>query len=435
MIREGRQAKYRHEKSRKAEREWKVFYLENEALKKYARLIVKTGINIQPNQTLVISSPVDCAEFARLIAEIAYKEGAREVVMNWSDEIIAKTRYMLAPDEIFDEFPQWRREFFLSYAGQGAAFLSISASDPELMKEVDPSRIARATKTAKRELKEYSQRLMSNRNTWCVVSIPTGSWAGKVFPHVSAGQAVEKLWDAILKSVRVDLPDPVEAWNQHKQSLKQNIDRLNKMQLKWIHLKNSIGTDLRVELPANHIWMGGSDLSTEGVEFIANMPTEEIFTAPARKGVNGTVVSSMPLNYNGNLIEDFSFTFRDGEVVDFRAAKGYDSLKQLLDTDKGARLLGEIALVPYDSPISNMKILFYNTLFDENASCHLALGKAYPVCIEGSESMSREELLEAGINDSLIHTDFMFGTADLEIEGMTSDGQKVSIFRNGNFAL
>ncbi len=409
--------------------------MDNQALKKYARLIVKTGINIQPNQTLVITSPVDCADFARLIVEIAYQEGAREVVMNWHDEVVARTRYLHAPDEIFDEFPQWRKEFYLSYAKQGAAFLSISASDPELMKDVDPSRIARAKKVSSMELREYSERLMSNKNTWCVVSIPTPAWAAKVFPNIPVDQAVDKLWDAILTAVRADLPDPVEAWEQHKAALKLNLDKLNKMQLQWIHLKNQLGTDLKIELPSNHIWLGGSDQSTDGVEFIANMPTEEIFTSPARRGVNGRVVSSMPLNYNGNLIENFSFTFRDGKIIDISAEKGYESLKHLVETDEGSHYLGEIALVPFNSPISSMGILFYNTLFDENASCHLAIGKAYPVCLQGSESMSKEELIEAGINDSLIHVDFMIGTEDMEIQGLTKDGQEVAIFKDGNFAL
>jgi aminopeptidase len=409
--------------------------MEGTALKKYAQLIVRTGINIQPNQTLVVSCPVECAYFARMISQTAYEAGAREVVMNWTDEISTKIRYLHAPDEIFDEFPEWRKEFYISLARKGAAFLTIDASDPELMKEVEPGRISRASKASRTALKEYSERLMSNQNTWCVASIPTAAWAKKVFPGETEEQAVEKLWKAIFKSVRADAEDPVKAWDLHKAAMKKNMDSLNQLQLKWIHMKNSIGTDLRVELPEKHIWLGGSDISADGVEFIANMPTEEIFTAPARKGVNGTVVASMPLNYNGNLIEDFSITFQDGQITGFRAEKGYEILKQVIETDEGSRYLGELALVPYRSPISDMKILFYNTLFDENASCHLAIGKAYPVCLRGSESMSKEELIRAGINDSLVHLDFMFGTADLEIEGMTSDGRTVPIFRNGNFVL
>jgi len=303
------------------------------------------------------------------------------------------------------------------------------------MKDVDPGRIARAKKTASIELKEHSDNLMNNRNVWCVASVPTPSWAAKVFPGIPQDQAVEKLWNAILTSVRADDQDPVEAWKIHKTSLKQKLDKLNDMQLQWIHIRNKLGTDLKIELPEDHIWLGGSDISEDGIEFIANMPTEEIFTSPARNGVNGRVVSSMPLNYNGSLIEDFSFTFKDGEIVDFSAKKGYDSLKHLIETDEGSRFLGEVALVPYDSPVSNLNILFYNTLFDENASCHLAIGKAYPVSLRGGESMTREELLDAGINDSLVHVDFMFGTPDLEIDGLTKDGQRAAIFRKGNFAL
>lgn len=409
--------------------------MDKNLLKNYARLLVKIGINIQPNQTLVISSPVDCADFARLITETAYEEGAREVVLNWNDDIVSKLRYLYAPDEVFDQFPEWRKQFYLSYAEQGAAFLSISASDPELMKDVDPGRIARAKKTASIELKEHSDNLMNNRNVWCVASVPTPSWAAKVFPGIPQDQAVEKLWNAILTSVRADDQDPVEAWKIHKTSLKQKLDKLNDMQLQWIHIRNKLGTDLKIELPEDNIWLGGSDISEDGIEFIANMPTEEIFTSPARNGVNGRVVSSMPLNYNGSLIEDFSFTFKDGEIVDFSAKKGYDSLKHLIETDEGSRFLGEVALVPYDSPVSNLNILFYNTLFDENASCHLAIGKAYPVSLRGGESMTREELLDAGINDSLVHVDFMFGTPDLEIDGLTKDGQRAAIFRKGNFAL
>ena len=409
--------------------------MNKEALQKYAYLIVKTGINIQKNQILIVSTPIECAYFARTIAQIAYEEGAREVVMNWRDELSTKIRYVNAPDEIFDEYPDWQKEYYTSYANKGAAFLSISASDPELMKDVDPGRMSRANKVSRSALIEYSERLMSNKNTWCVVSIPTASWAKKVFPDLTEDKAIIRLWEAIFKSVRVDTDNPVTAWSEHKTVLKKNMDYLNKNQLQYLQLRNSIGTDLKVMLPKNHIWLGGSEYSADGVEFIANMPTEEIFTVPARKGVDGIVVSSMPLNYNGNLIEDFSITFKDGQIIDFQAKNGYETLKQLVKTDEGSRYLGEIALVPYDSPISNMNILFYNTLFDENASCHLAIGKAYPVCLKDSEAMSKDELKAAGVNDSLVHVDFMFGTADMKIEGMTASGEMIIIFENGNFAF
>ncbi|MBU2703587.1 aminopeptidase [Sporomusaceae bacterium BoRhaA] len=409
--------------------------MDSELLEKYARLIIKTGINIQPGQTLVISSPIECAEFARLTAKIAYLEGARDVVLNWKDELFAKLRFLHAPEEVFSEYPAWQQEFFVSYVRQGAAFLTIAASDPELLKEVNPDRVAKVQKAGNTALKEYRERLMSNRNTWCIASIPTASWAKKVFPNVSEAEAVEKLWQAIFQTVRVGTNDPVQAWEEHKQALRHRMNLLNEHHFKFLHYKNSLGTDLTIELPEDHIWLGGSEYTPEGVEFIANMPTEEVFTLPKRTGVNGKVVSSKPLNYNGNLIDHFSLTFQAGKIIDFQAEQGYDILKRLIEVDEGSRYLGEVALVPYDSPISNANLLFFNTLFDENASCHLAIGKAYPVCIKEGETLDKETLLKLGVNDSLIHEDFMIGTKDLTITGVTANGEKVAIFEDGNFAF
>lgn len=408
--------------------------MKNNLLEKYAQLIVRTGINLQEKQTLVISAPNECAPFTRMIAEKAYQEGARDVVIQWRDELFSKIRFLHAPEEIFEEFPEWQKEFYLSYVHQGAAFLSIAASDPELLKDVNPERITKSQKASNTALKDYRDRLMSNKNTWCVVSIPTTSWSKKVFPHLSEEDSMEKLWDVIFKTVRVDTENPIVSWEEHKANLKRRMDSLNSLALKSLHYKNSLGTDLNIELPENHIWLGGSQFTPEGIEFIANMPTEEVFTLPKKTGVNGKVVSSMPLNYNGNLIENFSMTFKEGKIVDFSAEKGYETLKTIIETDEGSHFLGEVALVPYDSPISNSNILFYNTLFDENASCHLALGKAYPVCMKNSEKMTRDDFRELGINESLVHVDFMIGTSDLEILGTTSDGEEIPIFRNGNFA-
>lgn len=407
----------------------------DDLLKKYANLVVKTAINIQKGQILVITSPIDCAYFTRILAEKAYKEGAGDVVINWTDEKFQKIRFSNAPEEVFDEYPEWQKELFLVNVRKGAAFISISSSDPELMKDVEPSRISKAVKTAGIAIKEYRERLMSHKNPWCVISVPTAPWAMKVFPDLTEDQAVAKLWETIFKSIRVDKEDPVDAWNEHKNNLRKRVDFLNSKNFRFLHYKNSIGTDLTIELPENHIWHGGSHLSPEGVEYIANMPTEEVFTLPKKNGVNGTVVSSMPLNHNGNLIDGFSLTFKDGKIIDFSADKGYANLKELIDTDEGAAYLGEVALVPYDSPISNMKILFYNTLFDENASCHLAVGNAYPVCIKNGENMNKSDLTEAGVNSSLIHVDFMIGTYDLDIAGTTWDGEELCIFKNGNFAI
>lgn len=409
--------------------------MEQNQLEKYARLLVRTGINLQDNQILVVNCPVECAYFGRAIVKEAYAVGARKVVMNWRDDLISRETYLNGKDDIFDEFPEWQKAFYNDHADEGAAFLSISASDPEVFKGVDPTRMARQNKVSSTAIAHYRSKMMSNKNAWCVASIPTDSWAVKVFPGVSTEEAVEKLWDAIFKTVRVDQPDPVAAWDEHKLNLQRRMKLLNDYNFKSMKYKNSIGTDFEVVLADKHIWLGGSEFTPEGVEFIANMPTEEIFTAPAKKGSNGKVVSSMPLNYNGNLIDKFSLTFEDGMIVDFSAEQGYDVLKGLLDTDEGARHLGEVALVPYDSPISNLKTLFFNTLYDENASCHFAFGKAYPVNVEGGDEATNEELAAKGINDSLTHVDFMIGTEDLSIIGVQADGTEVVVFENGNFVF
>lgn len=403
-------------------------------LEKYARLVVKTGVNIQKDQILVVNSPIECADFARKIAKEAYAAGAKDVVVSWNDEKLSKIRFTDAPDKVFDEFPNWRKEMYLGYAKEGAAFVSIAASDPEILKDVNPDRIARMQKVSGNALKEYRERMMNNKNTWCVVSIPTVSWAKKIFPQLSEAEAVARLWDAILETVRVGDGDPIAAWQSHLKTLTKSKELMNEYNFTRLHYKNALGTDLTVELPKGHIWLSGAEFTPDGREFVANMPTEEVFTLPKKHGVNGTVVSSKPLNYHGNLIENFKLTFKDGKVIEYSAKKGQSILEKLLTADESAAYLGEVALVPHDSPISNLNILFYNTLFDENASCHLAFGKAYPVCIAGGDKMDESALEAAEVNDSLIHEDFMIGTADLEITGITQDGKEVAVFKNGNFA-
>jgi len=404
-------------------------------LEQYARLLVQVGINMQKNQTLVISSPIECADFARLAQIEAYRAGAREVVLRWIDEKSARITYDMAADVVFDEFPEWSKTLFNGYAESRAAFLSIAASDPEIMKGVDPKRISRQNKARSTALEYYRSRTMSNRNAWCIASVPTLAWAHKVFPGKTGEEAVEALWAAIFKAVRIDQTDPVAAWRAHQAALRTRLAFLSRHAFARLHYENGLGTDFEIELPKGHIWFGGGDECPAGYEFIANMPTEEVFTMPHRNGANGRLVSSMPLNYNGNLIEGFWFQFKDGLVVDYGAKKGLETLKEIIDTDEGSKRLGEVALVPFDSPISNLGILFYNTLFDENASCHFALGKAYPTCVTGGVDMSKEALLEAGANDSLIHVDFMVGTPDLSITGIKADGSAVSVFKNGNFVL
>lgn len=406
-----------------------------DSLEQYARLLVEVGINLQKGQTLVIASPLETADLARAAQVQAYRLGAREVIIRWVDELSAHTTFLMADDAIFDEYPAWAVQYFNGYADMGAGFLTIMASDPELMKDVDPRRISRQNKVRATALERFRMLQMSNKNVWCVASAPTPAWARKVFPGKNDADAMALLWDAIYKTVRIDRPDPVAAWRAHQAALNTRLDFLHRNKFRTLRYRNSLGTDLTVLLPQDHIWFGGGDECPQGYEFVANMPTEEVFTMPHRDGVNGIVHSSMPLNHNGNLIDGFWFRFEKGTVTDFGARVGYETLKEMLDMDEGAKRLGEVALVPYDSPISNLGILFYNTLFDENASCHFALGKAYPTCIAGGTDMGKEQLLAAGVNDSLIHVDFMVGTKDLSIVGVREDGTEVPVFVDGNFAL
>ena len=408
----------------------------DEKLREYARLLVEVGVNLQKGQTLVISSPVDCAPFARLCAEAAYAVGAREVVMRWGDDTISRLTFLHAADELFDSVPEWMKVMMNGLAEEGAAFLSIIGNDPEAFLGVDPERMLRSSRASGRDLAPFRTRLMANRNSWSIGAIPVPSWAKKVFPDCGGDEAMEKLWDAIFKSVRITgAGDAVERWRAHEALLRARIDRLNAWHFESLHYRNGLGTDLVVRLPKGHLWAGGSSATPEGLRFIANMPTEEIFTAPQRDGVNGVVYAAMPLVYNGNIIEGIRFVVREGRIVEAHADKGEELLLTAIDVDEGARYFGEAALVPYDSPIRNQEILFYETLFDENAACHIAFGDAYPECLQGGENMSREELAAAGLNHSDTHVDFMIGTRDLSIVGTQADGTQIEIFRDGSFTF
>lgn len=403
-------------------------------LEKYAELAVKIGINVQKGQTLVINAPLPAAEFVRAAAKKAYEAGAKNVHVEWVDEELTRIKYLNAPDEAFTEYPMWKAKGFEEMAKEGAGFLNISASNPDLLKGVDPERISTANKTASKALEGYRNYVMADKACWCVISVPTKEWAAKVFPELSPEESVERLWENIFKATRVDREDPVAAWKEHTDNLNKKLNYLNGKKFKKLHYKSSV-TDLTVELPEKHIWAGGGSISESGIHFVANMPTEEVFTMPKKDGVNGVVKSTKPLNYSGNLIENFTLKFENGRIVDFSAETGYETLKKLIETDEGSHYLGEVALVPHNSPISNTNIIFYNTLFDENASCHFALGKAYPTNLEGGASMSNEELEKNGANMSLTHVDFMVGSPDLDIDGETYDGKLEPIFRNGNWAF
>ena len=405
-----------------------------EKLQEYARLLVRVGLNVQRGQTLVISSPVECAYFARLCAAEAYAVGCKEVVMNWHDDALGRMKYLYADDAVFDDVPLWRRHFFNDYAQEGAAYLAISASDPENLKGVDGSRIIRAQQASGKALKEFDRLQMCSGFPWCIASIPIPSWAKTVFPDDGEERAMERLWDAIFRAVRISGDGKaVEKWQAHLKTLHARMEKLNALKFKSLHYTNALGTDLTVELPEGHIWEAGNDVTLSGQEYIANIPTEELFTSPLKTGVNGVVYASLPLVHDGNIIDGFHFVVKDGKIVEARARQGEETLQAAIAVDEGASYFGEVALVPYDSPISNQKILFYNTLFDENAACHIAFGEAYP-CLEGGQKMSKEELKARGLNDSITHVDFMVGPPDLRIVGTTHDGREIPVFENGNFA-
>ncbi|MDO4812068.1 MAG: aminopeptidase [Eubacteriales bacterium] len=405
-------------------------------LREYAKLLIEVGLSVRKGQTLVIACPVECAYFARMCASAAYDAGAREVVMNWKDDDLSREKYLRASDEVFDTVPEWQKHFYNDYAVSDMAYLAISATDPETLKGVDPDRMTRAQRASAAAIDVFQRQQMQNGFPWCIASIPIPSWAKKVFPELSGDDAMAKLWDAIFQTVRISGDGKaVERWQEHLATLEKRKDVLNQLHFKSLHYSNSLGTDLTIELPETHLWSTGGSVSTKGQPFIANMPTEEIFTAPLKTGINGVVYAAMPLVDNGNIIDGFHFVMKDGKIMEAHAEKGEEFLKAAISVDEGASYFGEVALVPYDSPISNQKILFYNTLFDENASCHIAFGEAYPECIENGAQMEREELQEKGLNYSITHVDFMVGTADLSIVGTTHDGREVPVFVNGNFAI
>lgn len=401
---------------------------------KYAELALKTGVNLQKDQALVINSSIEGVEFTRIVAKKAYELGAKNVHVNWTDDELTLLKYENAPEEVLTDIPEWQVEKHLDFAKDGAALLAIRSTNPDLLKDIDPARVAKANKAGAEAMKEFRQYTMNDRIPWSIISIPTGDWAQKIFPDKEKEDAIESLWESIFQIVRVDQEDPVKAWEKHNKQLKVAREILNKKAYKSLQFKSK-GTDITFDLPDGHIWKGGAAETTAGFAFNPNMPTEEVFTVPHKYGVNGKVTATKPLIYGGNMIDDFSLTFKDGKVVDFQAEKGYETLKHLLDTDEGAKRLGELALVPHASPISQSGLIFYNTLFDENASCHIALGKAYPTNLEGGSDMDEETLDKHGVNDSLTHVDFMIGSEDLDIDGVKEDGTTEAVFRKGAWAF
>ena len=405
-------------------------------IKNFAKLAIEVGINVQPGEDVLITSPVESPELARLMTEAAYEAGARNVSIDWIDYPISRMTYQYQDIETLSEVPDYQVEKTrYQIAEKRSNRISISAADPDMFAGLDEEKISKAVRERSLKMKEFVKYTMNDIVSWLVISVPTRKWAQKVFPSLDEQAAYDKLWEVILDVSRVaDSWEETKAnWENHLAILNEKARFLNEHQFDKVHYQSSNGTDLVVELPKNHIWMSAGSNNEKGDAFVPNIPTEEVFTAPYKKGVNGRLVATKPLVYNGVVINDFEFTFKDGAVVDFKAAEGEATLQQMLDSDPNARYLGEIALVPHHSPISDSGILFYNTLFDENASCHFALGKAYPTNVEGATELADDELESVGLNDALIHEDFMVGAPDLSIKAYKGDEVYV-IFVDGNWA-
>lgn len=404
-------------------------------LEKYAELIIKQGVNLQVGQELLIDASIDSYQLVRLLTKKAYEVGAKDVIVNYRDEEVSRLRYEYCHQEHFETVPLYIQELRNQYAARHAALVSIESSDPELLKDIDPIKIQTWSKAVRQACQPFYDALDLGVNRWCIVAAPSVGWANKVFPEMSDKEAVEALWKAIFKATRCDQDDPVEAWNEHRRSFERRVQILNEKKIQSLHYQNGLGTDLTIGMNPHYLFAGGGSYTTDGIYSFPNMPTEEIFTSPDFHQVNGTVYSSMPLHYQGHIVDQFYMTFKDGRIIDYEAQQGADVLKSIIETDEGSHYLGEVAFVPYDSPIRRMNLVFYNTLFDENASCHLAIGKGFGECIKDGLQMSKEELYQQGINDSLTHVDFMIGTKDLSIEAILENGEKFVIFKDGNFAF
>lgn len=403
-------------------------------LEKYAKLTVQVGINLKEKEGLIITSTTDGLELARLIAKEAYAAGAKHVELQLNDDEFGLMRFRYGKDFVFENVPEWKINQLRDIYEDNYHHCFVISPDPELLKSVDPERVKINQKTTSIAMAPVMKYRMTGITKWAIVAVPSIGWAKSIFKDDTDEAAVEKLWEYIIKATRLDFEDPVTAWETHDNNLKKYENFLNNADFEKIHLMGP-GTDLEVYLADDHNWIGGSNLSNEGVPYMANIPTEEVFTTPHCYKVNGTLQATKPLSVNGNLVENFGFVFKDGKVIDYHAEVGYETLENLLNNDEGAVRLGEIALVQDDSPISNTGILFNNTLFDENASVHFALGRAYGYAIKNGTSMSQDELDKKGANYSLIHVDFMVGGPELDIVAYQKDGTEVPLFKNGNWII
>ncbi|HEL9634477.1 TPA: aminopeptidase [Streptococcus suis] len=406
-----------------------------ENLAKYAKLLVSTGINVQPGHTVQLTIGVEQAELARLIVKEAYAHGAAEVLVNWLDDVIARERLVNVDVELLEQVHPQRITEMNFLLERKASRLVVLSDDPGAYDGVDPEKLSRNARALSQALNPMRQATQANKISWTLAAASGLEWAKKVFPNAASDEeAVDLLWDQIFKTCRIYEEDPIKAWEEHEARLVAKAKVLNDEQFVKLHY-TAPGTDLVLGMPKNHLWEAAGSVNAQGEHFIANMPTEEVFTAPDYRVADGYVTSTKPLSYNGNIIEGIKVTFKDGEIVDVTAEKGDEVMKKLVFDNAGARGLGEVALVPDKSPISQSGVTFFNTLFDENASNHLAIGSAYAFSIEGGTEMSQEELKEAGLNRSDVHVDFMIGSNKMNIDGIREDGTRVPIFRDGEWAI
>lgn len=404
----------------------------NDKFYKYACLLLDKGLNIREGQPLVITAPIESIEFIRVLSICCLERGIVDIYYDWYDDELKHQQLLhLSEDDISNSL-FFNKEIYDEYAKKDGAFLMFVSTNPDLMNDVDSSKLDYASRISRTSRPLYKKRQSTNDVAWCIASVSTYGWAHKIF---KGSNCVEKLWNLIFSVCLVDKNDPIMEWDNKLVLNSKRCDVLNKLHVKTLHYTNKLGTDLYVGLSEDTIWCGAGEAMPNGRLIVANIPTEEIFTSPNRLMTNGIVYSSKPLVYNGYIISDFWIKFKDGKVIDFDAKKGRDVLSSIIHGDSTSCYLGECALVPYDSPISNSGVLFYETLFDENAACHLALGTGFPNTLGGTEGKEKDELLDMGLNVSDVHVDFMIGTKDLKIEGITYDGNIVSIFENGNFSI
>ncbi|SNV65509.1 Aminopeptidase pepS [Veillonella rodentium] len=412
--------------------EYKEDCMNQDTLRKYARTLLQSGVNLQENQTLIVSVDVENKDFAVIVTEEAYRLGAKEVVVNWRSSLITRQRLLHAKATVLENPADWIPIFYEQYLDDKAAFLSLISANPNALTGIPTERISLQSRNLNKVLSFYHAAIMNSTVTWCVASVPTVLWADLLGYKGTDEEKIDQLWQTLLKLCRIEDIEPKDTYKHHMAKLRHRREALNKLDLKALHYTCENGTDLLLELPEGHIWQGGEEHSKDGTVFNANIPTEEVFSAPQYNGVNGVVYSTKPLIYQGNTISDFSFTFKEGKIVEYTAKDGLDVLKELVETDEGSLYLGEVALVDHYSPISQSNQIFYETLFDENASCHLAIGAAYPTCLKDSDGLSEEELKARGLNHSLTHVDFMIGHEKMNIKGYTHDGQKIDIMVDGH---